>query len=178
MSQPVTDPKATDDKATDKTTATDDTTKPNADDDKKATDKPGEDVTGLKKALAAERKEKEGLLKAQRDAELAKLPELERAKSQVIELIAENDRLKIENMRREIAMELELPWSIAKRLTGETEAEMRDDGAELLKSYKVPEKKLQLDDPKNKRPTNDAKKQGTAGNGGMNAALRALAGRR
>lgn len=135
----------------------------------------GDDLSGLKKALQAERKRADQLEKAQRDAELAKLPELERAKSQALELENENAKLKTENMQRAVAMKLGLPWSIGKRLTGETLEEMEADGAELAKSYKIDDKKLIDDkDKDNKKPPNDAKRNGPSGKPDMNAILRAL----
>lgn len=137
-----------------------------------------EDVSGLKKALQATRKERDDLLKAQRDAELAKLPELERAKSLVDELTKENEKLKTDNMRRQVAMELGLPWKIGKRLEGDTEDDMRADGADLLKEYKADNPQVVKDDKVNKRPTNDAKKSGAASGHSMNDLLRAAAGRR
>src|SRR5690349_8373951 len=140
--------------------------------------KSDEDVSGLKKALKAERERADKLEKAQRDAELAKLPELERAQAEVKQLTDENEKLKTENMRQKIALSEGLPWSLAKRLSGETEDEMRADAADLLKDYKPAEKQIIKDDPKNKKPTNDAKKSGTAGGPGMNDILRALAGRK
>lgn len=145
--------------------------------DKKDADK-GEDVTGLKKALQAERKRAEALEKEKRDAELSKLPELERAQTLVKDLEAERDKLKTENMRYKIALDLGLTWTVAKRLTGETEDEMRADGAELLKQFKGEDGKGR-DDPKNKvkTPSNDAKKTGTTGGPDMNSVLRAMAGR-
>lgn len=142
-----------------------------------ATDKAksDEDVTGLKKALQATRKERDDLLKAQRDAELAKLPELDKAKAMVDELTKANEKLELENRRYKVGMKLGLPWSLAKRLTGDTDDEMEADGAELAKSYKIDEdKKVIKDDPKNKRPPNDAKKDGKTGTPGMNEILRAL----
>lgn len=132
------------------------------------------DVSGLKKALQAERKRANDLEKAQRDAEISKLPELEQAKARSMELEAENAKLKTEVMRRQVAMELGLPWSLGKRLTGDTEDEMRADGTELVKSYKVPDKQVIKDDSANKRPPNDAKRNGPAGQPGMNDILRAL----
>lgn len=156
---------------------------PNAVDpsDKDADKAPKDDDTeGLKKALRATRKERDDLVKAQRDAEFAKLPELERAKAEAEELSKENAKLKTENMRRQVAMELGLPWNIAKRITGDTEDEMRNDGAELLKHFKADDKSaVNKDDPKNKKPpTNDAKAKGSAGQLGMSELLRLAAGRR
>lgn len=151
---------AQDDKGTD----TGDGNKPKSDDD----------THGLKKALAETRKERDALLKAQRDAELAKLPELERAKAQVDELTKENEKLSVENRRYKVGMKLGLPWSLAKRLSGDTDEEMEADGAELVKSYKGDDKKV-VDDPANKkRPPNDAKKTGGSASPGMNDILRAL----
>lgn len=145
-------------------------------DDKSADkSKSDDDTHGLKKALAETRKERDALLKAQRDAELAKLPELERAKTQVDELTKENEKLSVENRRYKVAMKLGLPWSIGKRLTGDTDEEMEADGAELAKEYRGDAKKV-IDDPANKKktPPNDAKKTGGTGSPGMNDILRAL----
>lgn len=137
--------------------------------------KSDEDVTGLKKALQATRKERDDLLKAQREAELAKLPELDKAKAMVDELTKENEKLSLENRRYKVGMKLGLPWSLAKRLSGETDEEMEADGAELVKSYNVDgDKKVIKDDKANKRPPNDAKKDGGTGKPGMNEILRAL----
>jgi hypothetical protein len=143
--------------------------------DDKAKKDGGEDTTGLKKALAETRKERDALLKAQRDAELAKLPELERAKAQVDELTKENEKLSIENRRYKVGMKLGLPWSLAKRLTGDTDEEMEADGADLVKEYKGDGKKV-VDDPANKKktPPNDAKRTGGSAGPGMNDILRAL----
>lgn len=144
--------------------------------DTKVTDDPAlktDDVSGLKKALQATRKERDDLVKAQRDAELAKLPELERAQSEATALKDQNAKLATENMRYAVAMKLGLPWSIGKRLTGETIEEMEADGVELAKSYKIDDKKI-IDDPKNKRPPNDAKREGGTGKADMNTLLRAM----
>ncbi len=164
-----------DDKGTDKGGAggADDKDTGTGNDDKaKKTD---EDTHGLKKALAETRKERDALLKAQRDAELAKLPELERAKAQVDELTKANEKLELENRRYKVGMKLGLPWSIAKRLTGDTDEEMEADGAELAKTYQGNDKKI-IDDPANKKktPPNDAKKTGGSAGPGMNDILRAL----
>lgn len=144
----------------------------NTDDKSKGDD----DTKGLKNTVTALRKERDALLKAQRDAELAKLPELERAKSQVDELTKENEKLSIENRRYKVGMKLGLPWSIAKRLTGDTDEEMEADGAELVKEYKGAGDKKVIDDPANKKktPPNDAKRGGGSGSPGMNDILRAL----
>ncbi len=135
----------------------------------------GDDTSGLKKALQAERKTREALEKQIRDGELAKLPELERYKTLSDELTKENEKLKTENMKRRVAMELGLNWTIGKRITGDSEEDMRADGAELLKQFKQDEQKIK-DDPKNK-VTNDARKTGSTGGPSMNDKLRALAGR-
>lgn len=147
-------------------------------DKSKKDDASKDDLTGLKKALAAERKLREGLEKEKREAELSKLPELERAQAQLTELQAENEKLKTELTRRQIGMELGLPWKLARRISGDTEDEMREDAADLLKDYKPAGEQIVKDDPKNKvKTTNDAKKTGTAGKPGMNDILRALAGK-
>lgn len=134
-----------------------------------------DDVAGLKKALEAERKQRQTLEKAARDAELAKLPELERAQTEALTLKDENAKLTTENMRLKTGLKLGMPWSLAKRLTGDTEEEMQADASDLMKDYKGEHgKPLVKDDPKNKRPPNDAKKTGSVGTPGMNEILRAL----
>lgn len=181
-----TDSKSTDSTSTDdtKTTTGSVTVKVDAKDGagksgeaEKKTAAPGEDTAGLKSALQKERKTREALEKQIRDGELAKLPELERYKSLSDELTKENEKLKTENMQRRVAMELGLNWTIGKRITGETEDEMRADGAELLTQFKQDQKEKAKEDPKNKARTNDAHKTGSVGKPGMNEALRALAGR-
>lgn len=146
--------------------------------DGKGTDsKTSDDHLGLKKALQAERKQREALEKQIRDGELAKLPELERAKSVADALTKENETLKLENTRMKVSLDMGLPWKLAKRLSGDTEEEMRSDAADLLKDYKPAGEQVVKDDPKNKRPTNDAKKTGSSGGPDMNQLLRTLAGR-
>lgn len=172
------DSNSTDDVKTDDATKNDDATKAN--DDKQTDDKPKDkdDLSGLKSALAKERKRADQLEKEKRDADLSKLPELERAKTVADELTKENDKLKLENTKMKLGLELGLPWRLARRLSGDTEDEMREDAEELLKDYKPTEKLIVKDDPKNKRTTNDAKKQGGTGGASMNDLLRAAAGRR
>lgn len=134
-----------------------------------------DDLKGLKSALAKTRKERDDLVKMQREAELAKLPELERFKSENAELVKQVEKLDLENRRYKVGMKLGLPWSLAKRLTGDTDDEMESDGAELVKSYKIDDSRRVIkDDPHNKRPPNDAKKTGTSGKPGMNDYLRAM----
>lgn len=139
-------------------------------------DKPKDD-DGLKKALAATRKERDDLAKKIRDGELAKLPELERYKTLADTLEKENKELKTDNMRRQVAMELGLPWKIGKRLTGETVEEMREDGSDLAKDYKAEGKTTIPDDKTNKKTTNDTKAKGSTVGPTINDKLRALAGR-
>lgn len=163
--------------------STDDTGNQNqdgADDKNKSTQ--DDDLSGLKKALAATRKERDELAKAKRDAELAKLPELERAKTEVAELTKENDRLTTENLRMKIGMQLGLPWNIAKRITGDDEQAMREDAADLLKNFKHDESSKDngasdKDKVNRKPPTNDARKTGSTGKQDMNFLLRRAAGR-
>lgn len=141
------------------------------------------DVTGLKSALQKERKRADAAEKAIRDGELAKLPELERLKTVADELTKQNEKLTIENMRMKIGMELNLKWNIAKRISGDTEAEMREDAADLLKSVKSDEdsddktSKTKDRDAANKAKTNDGNKSGPASKPDMNALMRRAAGR-
>lgn len=182
MSQPTGNEGATNKTTTDvdpkDAGSTNDQTK--VDDKKTSTD---DDAKGLKSALQKERKAREDLEKQLRDKELEKLPELERYKSEADRLTKENEKLTLENQRMRIGMELKLPWSIAKRISGDTEAEMRSDAAELLKSLRSEDdeekdRKTNKDrDAVNKAKTNDAHKSGPAGKPDMNALLRAAAGR-
>lgn len=157
-----------------KDTGTKDGESPSADGKAKDAD----EHIGLKKALQAERKEKEALAKQIRDGELAKLPELEKAQTIATQLTAENEKLTLENTRMKVALDMGLTWKLAKRLTGDTEDEMRSDAADLLKDYKPAGEQVVKDDPKNKKPPNDAKKTGTSGGPDMNQILRALAGKK
>lgn len=135
-----------------------------------------DDTSGLKKALAAERKARSDAEKKLREQELAKLPELERYKSQAETLEKENAKLSVENLKMKIALELELPWRLAKRISGDTEDEMREDAADLLKDFKA--KGDDKDDAKErKRPPNDGKANGKSSAVSMNDLLRAAARR-
>lgn len=192
MGADSTDNSTTDDKTTTTTDATDagksttdgtdkaaakDKAGASSDADKAAADKVSDD-SNLKKALAAERKRADAAEKTLRDGELAKLPELDRYKTLADTLAKENEELKTDNLRRQVAMELNLPWKIGKRLSGETLEEMRDDGADLAKDYKADGGKTVIpDDSKNKAKTNDTKKTGGSVGPSINDKLRALAGR-
>jgi hypothetical protein len=142
-----------------------------------------EDVTGLKNSLKAVRKERDEFAKAAREAELAKLPELERYKSEAEENGRLVEKLTAENLRMRVGMELGLKWSIAKRLSGDTEDEIRADAADMLKYLKSDDDKGSGKDDKkdrdaaNKVRTNDGGKGGSAGKPDLNTLFRAAAGR-
>lgn len=159
-----------DTKVPDTTSTSTDSTDPKVD--------PADDASGLKAALASERAARQRAEKAEkqlRDAELAKLPELDRLKTSTETLTKENDKLSKENTRLKLALEMDLPWSLARRIDGDDEAEMRTDAAALLKDFKGKEST----DPKDtKRPKNDAGKS-SASSGGltMNQLMRAAAGK-
>lgn len=161
--------------------STDDSGNQNQDGTDKGKSTQDDDLSGLKKALAAARKERDELAKQKRDAELAKLPELERAKAEAAELAKENDSLKTENLRMKIGMQLGLPWNIAKRITGDDEQAMREDAADLLKDFKHDQSSKDSGSDKDKvnrkPPTNDARKTGGTGKQDMNFLLRRAAGR-
>jgi len=142
----------------------------------KPEDKPKDD-DGLKKALRAERVRADKAEKALREQELAKLPELERFKSENEALTKENEKLTRDNMRMKISLELKLPANLAKRLEGDTEEEMRADAADLLKDFKTEENAN--DKIEKKRPPNDAAKTGKSGTThDMNTLIRIAAGRK
>ncbi len=177
----------TDSKTTDDKTTTDGAGSAKVDDKAAGTptgtDTDKTDDSGLKKALAAERKLRESAEKALREQELAKLPELERFKSESERLAKENEKLTLENTKMRIGLELGLKWSVAKRITGDTEAEMRSDAADLLKDIRVDDDDKSKDnkskdkDAVNKAKTNDGGKTGPAGKPDMNELFRRAAGR-
>lgn len=185
MSQPTGNESATDKTTTDANANAGGSGNDSAKDAGKDTkvDTTGDDTKGLKSALQKERKAREDLERQLREQELAKLPELERFKSEADRLTKENEKLTIENQRMRIGMELGLKWSVAKRIAGDTEAEMRADAAELLRSLRneddeEKERKTNKDrDAVNKAKTNDAHKTGPAGKPDMNSLLRIAAGR-
>ncbi len=161
-------------------------TKDDVKDAGKSTDTDGNktDDSGLKSALQKERKRAEAAEKALREQELAKLPELERFKSESERLAKENEKLTLENTKMKIGLELGLKWSVAKRITGDTEAEMRSDAADLLKEIRVDDddkstggKSTRDKDAVNKAKTNDGKSNGPAGKPDMNELFRRAAGR-
>lgn len=138
------------------------------------------DIDALKKANDKERALREKAEKQIKDAELAKLPEIEQLKTFNTELAAENAKLVKENLQFKVGADLKLPTRFWKKLDGDTEAEMRADAAELLKDIKTD---AVVDDiPKGKNDgrkplTNDGKKQGQSGKADMNTLLRAAMGR-
>lgn len=144
-----------------------------------------EDVSGLKSALKKERERADKAEKAIRDQELAKLPELERLRTENTDLSTENEKLKLENTKMKLGMELGLKWNVAKRISGDTEEDMRKDAGELLRSLRNEddeeskrEKEKKDRDAVNKAKTNDGAKSGGTGGRDMNALLRAAAGRK
>lgn len=145
--------------------------------------KKDDDASGLKSALQKERKRADEAERALREKSLAELPELERFKSEAERLTKENEKLQVENQRMKIGMELGLKWNVAKRISGDTEAEMREDAAELLRSMRNEDDdksstKSKDKDAVNKAKTNDGKATGPAGKADMNTLFRAAAGRR
>lgn len=140
----------------------------------------------LKKDLVAERKRRQEVEKALKDKDLAGMEEGERLKAEHADsktavgiLQKENADLKQELLKRDIAMELELPLRVAKRLQGETEEEMRADAQEFLKDLKFESKDDTSEDKGKKRPPNDAKKGAGSDTGkpSMNELLRIAAGK-
>jgi hypothetical protein len=134
-----------------------------------------DDTSNLKKALNAERQRAAKAEKALKDAELAKLPELEQLKTRTADLERDNQRLSIENRQLKIGLDLKLPSNVAARLKGETEEEMRSDATELLKHFKAESEADNGKQDKNdgRKPANDGKKVGPTGKPDMNALLRA-----
>lgn len=142
------------------------------------TDKPKEDDTAaLKKALTKERQRAEKAEKAIKDAELAKMPEIDQLKTQVSDLTEANRKLARENLQYKVGSDEKLPSRFWKKIDGETEEEMRADAAAMLKDLKLDD--LTPDKDKKdgrKQTTNDGRKAGGTGKADMNSLLRAAAG--
>ncbi len=141
---------------------------------------PGQDANkddGLKKALQQERMRANQAEKKLREQELAKLPELERLKTENEGLTKENEKLTLENRQMRIGMKHKLPLTVSKRLRGDTDEEMEDDAKELLEHYKV-DNNIDSDSKEKKRPPNDGKASAKDAKGyDMNKLMRIAAGR-
>lgn len=138
-------------------------------------DKGNDELANLKKALASERKLRTSAEKTLRDKELEALPEIDRLKTENQSLTQTTEKLTRENIKLTIALELELPWRIAKRITGDTEDDMRSDAADLLADFKA---RTENGD-RSKTPPNDGARRGKDGakSVNMNDLLRAAAGK-
>lgn len=132
--------------------------------------------SGLERDLAKERK-----LRQQYESELTELKTKNLSEQERI--IAERDKLKTdyaeaskENTKLKLALQLKLPWSLAKRIQGDSEDEMRDDAKELLSNFEDKEaekvKEKSTGGTGKKPPTNDGGKSGTGKASDPNELLR------
>lgn len=71
-------------------------------------------------------------------------------------LTGENAKLKAEALRRRVADETGLSPALAKRLTGETEEELKADAEELLKSVKPQRRTFMRNPDANDKPSGDS----------------------
>ncbi len=116
--------------ATGTATATD----PNASTSTDADGKP-KASDGLERDLHKERQKSQQLAKELDELKTANLSDAEKAVKERDTLKTENGELKKVNKRQELALKLGLPWSIGKRITGDTDEEMKADAEELRKEF-------------------------------------------
>lgn len=146
-------------------------------------DAKGKASDGLEKDLAKERKLRQKLeadLKAEKEKSLT---EAERVVAERDELRTNNKNLSTENTKLKLALQMGLPWSIGKRITGDTEEEMKADAEELLKDFKLSQDREAKDkadassngrQKESGRKPNDGKAGGSSeGKTDMNKLLRA-----
>lgn len=131
---------------------------------KEGSDKKDPASSGHLRDLAKERKRRQELEAELTDLKTKNLTEQER-------IVQERDTLKTtvqtltnENTKYKLALQLKLPWSLAKRIQGDTEDEMRDDAKELLSNFEDKEAEKAKEKPTGgtgkKPPTNDGGKTG------------------
>lgn len=87
---------------------------------------------------ATRRKALDALEAEKQAAEDAKLTEAQKLQKQLADTTAELQRIKLDNMKRDIAAKTGLPMELAARLTGETEEELTADAQALLKVIPKP----------------------------------------
>jgi hypothetical protein len=87
----------------------------------------------LKADLAKERRQRQTLEKRLKEIEDAKLSDLERLQKQAKEATDRAEKAERAAMRQQVAIKHQLTPDLAKRLQGETEAELDADAAELAK---------------------------------------------
>ncbi len=136
---------------------------------------------GLPGDLAKERKLRQQYEKELNDLKAAQLSEGERAVKERDELKSAYQEADLERKRLRIALELKMPWSLAKRIQGDDDAAMQQDAKELMSSYAQPADKGERERSETGRfkpaTQNDAGK-GAGGSSGtsMNDWLRSAAG--
>lgn len=124
--------------------------------------------------LAAERDRRQAAENKIREAELAKLPELERAQAKLQEAEARAAAAERKLMQRAVADRMKLPAELAETLVGESEKDMEAHAAKLAPYFRQPGSDQEPNnDPK---PPNDAKRKGSAGKPTMSELIRAAAG--
>ena len=73
------------------------------------------------------------IVQARLDREKAKYEELEAERDALKEKVAEYEQTSLDTLKQKVATDLKLPPSLAGRLQGTTEAELKADGEKLLK---------------------------------------------
>lgn len=90
---------------------------------------------GLERDLHKERQKSQKLAEELEALKTANMTEAEKAVKERDTLKTENIELKRVNKRQELALKMGLPWSIGKRITGDTDEEMKADAEELRKEF-------------------------------------------
>lgn len=90
---------------------------------------------GLERDLHRERQKSQQLAQELEKLKNANLSDAEKVVKERDALKGENSELKKINKRQELALKLGLKWSVAKRISGDTDEEMEADAKELLKEF-------------------------------------------
>lgn len=120
--------------------------------------------SGLERDLAKTRKRLHEVESELTEVKTKNLTEAERIIAERDTLKAENTTLKTDNTKMKLALQLKMPWTLAKRIQGDTEDEMREDAKELLSNFEDKEaekaKEKSAGGTGKKAPTNDGGKSG------------------
>lgn len=121
---------------------------------------------GLEGDLFKERKLRQQIESELNELKTKNLSEQERVVKERDDLKSKVTELEATNKRQELALKLKMPWSLAKRIQGDTPEEMEADAKELLSNFEGTEASKTDDNKGNsggtgkKPPTNDGGKAG------------------
>lgn len=120
--------------------------------------------SGLERDLAKERKRRQELEAENVELKTKNLSEQERVAAERDTLKTQVAELTTEKTKLTLALQLKMPWSLAKRIQGDSEDEMREDAKELLSNFEDKEaekaKEKSTGGTGKKPPTNDGGKSG------------------